>query len=64
MIDEKNREREISGLLAAMDRWKIDSGMIITYNQDEELESSGSRIVRLIPAWKWLLENLPTSIQS
>lgn len=62
-IGEKNREREISGLLAAMDRWKIDSGMMITYTHEEELDLPGGRKVRLIPAWKWLTGNMPPSIQ-
>jgi hypothetical protein len=62
-IGENNREREIAGLTAAMDHWDIDAGMIITYNQEGELETSGGRKVHLIPAWKWLIGNMPSSMQ-
>lgn len=58
-VSEENRKREISGLVAAMDRWSIDSGTIITYNQEEEIRIQGSRAVQLVPAWKWLIADIP-----
>jgi len=39
-------------MIAAMDQWHIESGTIITYNQEEELNVPGQRTVHLIPAWK------------
>jgi len=56
-VSEENRKREISGLVAAMDRWEIESGSIITYTQEGEIQVPGSRTVHLIPAWKWLIED-------
>lgn len=56
-IGEENRRREISGLVAAMDRWEIGSGTILTYNQEGELQAGKGRRVRLVPAWKWLTDS-------
>ena len=56
---ELNRRRELAGLTAAMDRWGIGRGAIITYNQEGELQIPGDRRVRLIPAWKWLTGTIP-----
>lgn len=58
-IDENNREREVAGLIAAMDQWNIESGTIITYNQEGELDAPGQRTLRLVPAWKWLIKDMP-----
>ena len=58
-IGDENRRRELAGLTAAMDRWSIESGTIITYNQEGELQIPGDRNVRLIPAWKWLTGTIP-----
>ncbi|MEK6893759.1 MAG: ATP-binding protein [Nanoarchaeota archaeon] len=54
-LDEKNKEREISGLLEAMKEFKLKKGLILTYEQEEELNVKGKKIL-IQPAWKWLLE--------
>ncbi|MFA5296293.1 MAG: ATP-binding protein [Methanoregulaceae archaeon] len=53
-IGEENRKRELSGLSAAMDRWDIGTGTIITYNQEGEVQLPEGRTANLVPAWKWL----------
>ena len=54
-IGETNQEREVLGLLAAMNQWNIDEGILITYNQEGELPTGGTRKVNMVPAWKWLI---------
>lgn len=52
-LSEENKEREINGLLEAMKEFKLKKGIIITYSQEDTLKIK-DRIIKLIPAWKWL----------
>lgn len=52
---EENREREIGGLVEALDEFRLDRGLILTSNQDDELRVDG-RAILIRPVWKWLLE--------
>lgn len=54
-INKSNKERELKGLLEAMNRFSIKKGHIITLNQEEELKING-RVIIILPAWKWLLQ--------
>jgi len=47
-------EREINGLLDALDYLKLKSGFIFTFNQDDEINLKKKKIIAL-PVWKWLL---------
>ncbi|MDO9097340.1 MAG: ATP-binding protein, partial [Candidatus Methanoperedens sp.] len=51
---KENREREINGLLEAMDAFKLKEGLIITEDREEEERIDGREIVYM-PLWKWLL---------
>ena len=53
-LNKENREREIIGLLEAMNKFKLKEGIIITSDQEEEFEKEGKKI-KVIPAWKWVL---------
>lgn len=53
-LNQKNEKRELSGLLKAMEEFKIKKGLIITENQEEERIIDNAKI-KIIPAWKWLL---------
>lgn len=53
-LNEKNREREIAGLLAAMDFFRLEEGLILTNDQEEELTINKKKII-IKPVWKWLL---------
>jgi len=53
--NENNREREISGLKEAMDKFNLKTGLLLTDNQEEEIRFD-NRVIKLIPVWKWLLE--------
>ena len=53
-IDERNRDREVLGLLDALKKYDLSEGLIITDNQQSEIITDDKKI-SLIPAWKWLL---------
>ena len=51
-----NKEREIQGLTEAMNKFKLKEGLILTYDQEEEIKLKGNNKVIIKPVWKWLLE--------
>ena len=51
-LNSDNEQREINGLLDAMEFFKLDTGLIITFNQEDVLYSNGKRI-EVIPAYKF-----------
>lgn len=55
-INKENEDREINGLLDALNKFKLKKGTIITHDQEEESKIKGKKIT-ILPAWKWLLEN-------
>lgn len=52
-LTDDNQQREISGLTEAMAYFKVGSGYLITFNQEDIIESEGITI-NIIPAWKWI----------
>lgn len=54
--DEITKEREIKGLITAMKKTKSKNGLILTLEEDEEIEVQGMKI-SIKPCWRWLLEN-------
>jgi len=54
-LDKNNREREISGLRAAMEYTKTSQGSILVSDGDEEVLYSGKYSISVTPIWKWLL---------
>ena len=46
-----NQDREIKGLLEAMDFFNLDCGTIITFNSEDIIQIAGKKII-VIPAWK------------
>lgn len=53
-LNENNRDREVMGLVEAMDKFKLSEGAIVTYDQEDEMKKNG-KLIKIIPAWKWLL---------
>jgi hypothetical protein len=53
-LDKKNEQREIEGLNEAMKEFKLKNSLIITKNQEGEKRIK-SKVIEIIPAWKWLL---------
>ncbi len=54
-LNEDNRKRELNGLSEAMETFNLKEGLILTYNQEDELELGGKKVF-LKPVWKWLLD--------
>ncbi len=54
-LEQPNREREINGLLEAMESLKLDKGLILTHEQEEEIKT-GEKTIKVVPVWRWLLE--------
>ncbi len=55
-LNKKNREREIKGLINAMKELNIKEGIILTHEQDDEIETEVGKI-KVLAVWKWLLKN-------
>ncbi len=51
-LNPENQKREIDGLIDGMKRIAADKGLIITLDQEDTLDGG----IKIIPAWKWLLE--------
>jgi uncharacterized protein len=54
-LDVHNRERERRGLLEAMRKHSLTQGTIITCGQ-EETDTVEEGVIRVVPAFRWLLE--------
>lgn len=54
--DAGTREREIKGLLAAMERYGLSIGTIITLEEEEEITVNDHQHISVRPIWKWLLQ--------
>jgi uncharacterized protein len=50
----ETKKREIDGLLEAMSIHKLQKGLILTDDEEDELTVNGCEI-RILPTWKWLL---------
>jgi predicted AAA+ superfamily ATPase len=50
MLNDDNVKRELTGLKNAMSVSKCNDGIIITAEQEDEIEG-----IKIIPAWKWML---------
>jgi uncharacterized protein len=54
LSNPKTRKRELDSLISSMLDLKLNKGLILTYNEEEIIESKAGTI-QLIPAWRWLL---------
>jgi predicted AAA+ superfamily ATPase len=54
-LNGSNKNQEISGLIEACKYTDCDSLTIITLNQEDSISNDG-RLIKVIPAWKWMLE--------
>jgi predicted AAA+ superfamily ATPase len=53
LLQKENKDREIRGLLDAMEKFKIGEGMLIT-DDDEGIEIVGGKKINYVPLWKFL----------
>ena len=54
-LTNENRQREVVGLAEVMERFPDCTGIILTERQEEMLTIK-DRPVRVIPVWRWVLE--------
>ncbi len=55
LLDDFNQEREIKGLIEALEKFNLKEGKILTLNQSDKLKIKGKKVI-IQPVWKWLLE--------
>lgn len=53
-LNDGDKDRELSGLLTAMEKFKLKEGLILTKDQ-EDIIKNGKSIINIMPVWKWLL---------
>lgn len=53
-LQQANEKREIEGLLKAMDAFQLKTGLILTFDQEDEL-SEGKKKIKILPVWKWMM---------
>lgn len=49
-------QREVNALVALHSLYPLKKAMIVTYEDEGELECKGLKI-EIVPMWKWVLEN-------
>lgn len=54
-LNDKNKNREIEGLVEALEKFKLKEGIILTFDQQEKIKIK-DKIINVLPTWKWLLE--------
>ncbi|MGC8497774.1 MAG: ATP-binding protein [Thermoplasmata archaeon] len=55
-LNDDNKEREIEGLMEALEMFNLTDGLILTYDQDDKFNIKGKSIT-VKPVWKWIIEN-------
>jgi predicted AAA+ superfamily ATPase len=54
-LNSDNKNREINGLVSALNKFKLKEGIILTYNQKDKLKID-NKLIKIVPVWKWILE--------
>lgn len=54
-LTKENEQREIAGIVEAMDQYKLKRGFILTQSQEKEIVQ-GKKTITVLPVWKWLLK--------
>ncbi|MCQ2308616.1 MAG: ATP-binding protein [Bacteroidales bacterium] len=54
--DLETRERELNGLISAMNAFGLKEGFIITLDEIDEIEVDGNRLIHVLPYYRWCLE--------
>jgi hypothetical protein len=54
IISNQNKDREINGIVEAMDILNINKGIILTYDQFDEIKI-GKYKIKVLPIWYWLI---------
>jgi len=54
---EENKDREIAGLLEALNSHDLKEGLILTLDEEYEIKKDNKKIT-VMPVWKWMLGNV------
>lgn len=54
-LNSENEKREVEGVLEAIKKFKLKEGLIITLDEERDIEVEDKNI-HVLPVWKWLLE--------
>ncbi len=57
LLNEETKKREVEGLLEALNSYGLYEGMILTNDEDDIIDIDNHKI-KVIPVWKWMLENI------
>ncbi len=55
-LNSDNKDRELEGMVEAMEKFGLEEGLLLTRNQEDSLKVRGKRIA-VRPVWKWIGEN-------
>ncbi len=53
ILNEDNKERELNGLIETMEKFNLREGLILTYNQEDEIKLKGRKI-KVLPVFEWV----------
>lgn len=56
-LSNNNKQRELKGLLEAMEYFKLKNGLILSYDQETNITLDKKKI-SVKPVWKWILEEI------
>jgi len=54
-FNEENKDREINGLMEALEKFNLKEGIILTNRQEDEFKVK-NKVIKVLLVWKWLLE--------
>jgi hypothetical protein len=52
--EEKTKSREVNNLIKAMEEFKLNNGVILTFEYEENIKI-GKYVVHVLPVYQWLL---------
>ena len=52
--DQKTKKREVAALVAGTRKLHAQDAVIVTSDEEGEIETSEG-VIKIVPAWKWLL---------
>ena len=59
IADEDTRKREVKALLKFHTFQPLKRMVIVTFDEEETIETNNGLTIEVIPAWKWLMEEQP-----
>ena len=57
------KTREINGILEAMKMYNLTEGLILLYDDQEQIIEEKGFVIRVLPVWKWILNESGTQTE-